>query len=462
MQVEWNADQLAAIRDVFPASTKFHLLYGGSGSGKSLLIMYLIVTRAMAVPGSRHGIFRYTRKDADEKLFSKTLNEALALWPGLATSKQVELRSGDLSVQFSNGSKIVFGGLDENRKDGILGDEYHSIWINECNQPGITYAQVSHLVSRLRSPPKQANGRPIPLKMYFDCNPQWKSDWEHRAFIQGVNPIDGTALGDWQQWTASELRPHANVAILGEGYIETMAAAMTAADRRRFIEGKWSDNNPDALFVEEMFNQSRTRHAPAGMSAAQTLDWLGDQGVELDQVIVSGDPAVTNDVRSDSTGIIVAGVERRGEVENVYVLDDLTMKGTPDQVCQTIAQAYADWGASRVILEKNQGGLWLESTLRKHFTNVPLEFVTASATTGGKASRAEPVSAQYERKIVHHVGKFEKLEEQMCDWGSPGSRRKSPDRMDALVWGVTWLLNLQGARRRKPGATLVRAGNRLR
>ena len=431
--IEWNVDQLQAIKDQFPKDKTYHLFYGGSGSGKSLLIMYIVLTRAMSVPNSRHGIFRYTRKDADEKLFEKTLKEVLALWPALNSPKYCTLKSGDLSIELTNGSKVVFGGLDENRQDGVLGDEYHTIWINECNQPGIGYKQVSHLVSRLRAPPLMSNGKPLKLKMFFDCNPQWKSDWEHRAFILGVNPIDGTALSNADQWTASKLNPEANLKVLGEDYVNQMSASMTMADRRRFIAGEWSDNNPDALFKEDMFTNSRARHCPQNLSADATLDWL-DQflGVQLDQVIVTGDPATTNDVKSDMTGIVVSGIERKGDVENVYVLADYTMKGTPDQVCQKITEAYKDWGASRVILEKNQGGLWLESTMRKHFKHVPLEFVDATRTTGGKTSRAEPVSAQYERKIVHHVGKFAELEEQMCDWGSPQSRKKSPDRMDAL------------------------------
>ena len=51
--------------------------------------------------------------------------------------------------------------------------------------------------------------------------------------------------------------------------------------------------------------------------------------------------------------------------------------------------------------------------------------------------RAEPISALYEQNKVHHVGFFKELEEQMCSY-TPQTI-KSPDRLDALVWGLTSL-----------------------
>jgi phage terminase large subunit-like protein len=38
---------------------------------------------------------------------------------------------------------------------------------------------------------------------------------------------------------------------------------------------------------------------------------------------------------------------------------------------------------------------------------------------------------------VHHVGVHVELEDQLCSW-VPGLA--SPDRLDALVWGITWLM----------------------
>ena len=58
--------------------------------------------------------------------------------------------------------------------------------------------------------------------------------------------------------------------------------------------------------------------------------------------------------------------------------------------------------------------------------------------TRGKYTRAEPVSAIYERGRAHHVGKFPALEEQLCAFVP--TMPKSPDRVDALVWAATELV----------------------
>jgi phage terminase large subunit-like protein len=60
----------------------------------------------------------------------------------------------------------------------------------------------------------------------------------------------------------------------------------------------------------------------------------------------------------------------------------------------------------------------------------------------GKFTRAEPVAALYEQDRIHHAGRLDKLEDQMCEF-TPDFDRKtqgySPDRVDALVWAYTEL-----------------------
>ena len=57
--------------------------------------------------------------------------------------------------------------------------------------------------------------------------------------------------------------------------------------------------------------------------------------------------------------------------------------------------------------------------------------------------RAEPVSALYEQGRVRHVGCFAELEDQMTSFtperAADRSDGYSPDRVDALVWGLTEL-----------------------
>lgn len=466
--LDFNEDQKEAYKLATSPDYKFHLFYGGGGSGKSFLILSIIILRALVYPKSRHGVFRLTRASCEETLFNKTLTEVFdVLLPGYLQRSDVKVSLSDMSVEMHTGSLIMFDGLDENRLKKIDGNEYQTVWLNECNE--FSYTHVSRLVGRMRGIKHREDGKELRHKFFADCNPNSQADWEYKAFVLGINPADGDALVGHSKWVHQKLRPLANLHNVGADYIDNMRASMSAADRKRYIDGDWASANPDATFSEAMFVDHRIPKPPItveGMererTPEETLTMLAKRGIELQRVTVAVDPAVTADPKSDMSGITVQGLARlmnyeTGQLEDhTYVLADESLRGTPDAVCAAVTTAYKQWGATRVIIEKNQGGLWLESTMRTHFPNVPLKFVTATATTGGKESRAEPVSAQYERGRVHHVGTLPELEMQMCDFGSAASRRKSPDRMDAVVWGITELMDLGHEKTRIAGYTPIK------
>ena len=81
----------------------------------------------------------------------------------------------------------------------------------------------------------------------------------------------------------------------------------------------------------------------------------------------------------------------------------------------------------------------VESVLRAQQENVSYLSVRA---TRGKAVRAEPIAAIYERGKGFHVGEFPALEDQMCSLTIDfdiKAQGYSPDRVDALVWAFTFL-----------------------
>jgi len=448
-QLQLNRDQQAAYGFAQDDYHKFHLFYGGGGSGKSFFIMSVILLRAMAAPGSRHGIFRLTRNSCEKTLFDKTLREVMSkVFPGLWDRCQVSL--SDLSLQLPNGSWLFFDGLDENRLTKVLGDEYNTVWLNECNE--FTYKHVSLLTGRLRYVSETIDGRVLKNKAYLDCNPRSKKDYDYQAFILGVNPIDGNSLDNHDEWVACKMSPENNLAHLGDDYLRTMASTMSAADRKRYIEGSWANDNPGALFKDWMFNDP-SRRVPVKDGA--TRDERRAACPDLKRIVVALDPSTTNNKNSDETGICVVGLGSDG---HCYVLEDSTMKGTPNEWADRTAYLFKMWKADRVVAEKNQGGLMVEQTLRTSHNALPIRLVHA---TRGKDVRAEPVSALYEQGKVHHVGKMPELEEQMCDFGMAGVS-KSPDRMDALVWGVWELMNLGAENVVVPGAVQARASGRRR
>jgi hypothetical protein len=61
----------------------------------------------------------------------------------------------------------------------------------------------------------------------------------------------------------------------------------------------------------------------------------------------------------------------------------------------------------------------------------------------GKSARAEPVALLYEAGKIRHAGAFPALEDELCGLQMGGGYEgpgRSPDRADALVWGLTELL----------------------
>jgi len=152
----------------------------------------------------------------------------------------------------------------------------------------------------------------------------------------------------------------------------------------------------------------------------------------LARVVVSVDPAVSSNAESDLTGIVVAGMDINGVC---YILQDATDRFTPEGWAARAIELYNEYGADRIVAERNQGGEMVRYTFKTIDETIPIKLVHASR---GKFARAEPVSALYERGRVKHVRGLDLLEDQMVQWCPLGSIG-SPDRLDAMVWAVTEL-----------------------
>jgi phage terminase large subunit-like protein len=159
----------------------------------------------------------------------------------------------------------------------------------------------------------------------------------------------------------------------------------------------------------------------------------GYQQSPLVRLVIAIDPAVSNKENSDETGIIAAGLTENGFG---VVLEDLSMKGSAHHWIQRAIAAYHRLKADRIVAEVNMGGDLVEQLIRSHDATVSYKAVRA---TRGKAIRAEPIAALYERGQIWHAQHFDKLEDQLCSY-VPGESGKSPDRMDALVWAMTDLM----------------------
>ena len=157
---------------------------------------------------------------------------------------------------------------------------------------------------------------------------------------------------------------------------------------------------------------------------------------DFSRVVIAIDPAVTSKQTSDETGIIVVG---KGQDNRYYVLEDSSGRFSADAWARKAVDLFYEYSADRIVAETNNGGDLVERLIRSVDNQVPYKAVHA---TRGKIVRAEPISALYEQNKVHHIGSFPVLEDQMISY--TGSFQTSPDRLDALVWGLSELSKSSG------------------
>lgn len=191
---------------------------------------------------------------------------------------------------------------------------------------------------------------------------------------------------------------------------------------RQELNAEILDDNPGALFKRSDIEACR-------ITKKECPDFV--------RVVVAIDPAVSANEDSDETGIIGCAMDRRNP-PHFYIIEDVSDIYTPDGWAKQACAVYHELEADRVIGEVNNGGDMIEAVLRHQDANVSYKSVRA---TKGKAIRAEPVAALYEQHRVHHVGNFAELEDQMVEW-NPQTDDDSPDRMDAMVWGLVELSGL--------------------
>lgn len=397
------------------------LLEGGGRSGKTFLIIRNIVMRALKAPGSRHAVFRFRFNHLKASIIADTFPKVMELcFPGVKWT----LNQTDWYAALPGGSQIWFGGLDDkDRTEKILGQEYATIYPNECSQ--ISWASIQMLRTRLAQKVDQVTTglgkRPLPLRMYYDCNPPSKGHWTYKLFHKGLDPEDAKPVPNPANYAWFQINPRDNVTNLASAYIQEMEST-SARYRLRFLEGQYADENPNALFHDEIIERNRV---------------LDGRVPEMVRIVVAVDPSGSDDVdniENDEIGIIAAGLGTDGKA---YLLEDDTLKAGPATWGNVATSAYDRLAANVVVAEDNFGGAMVKHTIQTARPGTPFKAVKASR---GKHVRAEPVSALYEQGKVCHVGYFRKLEDELTAFSTMGyTGTRSPNRADALIWALSEL-----------------------
>jgi hypothetical protein len=414
-------DRQLAAQDILAGDATHGMLFGGSRSGKTFLIVRNIVMRALKAPGSRHASLRFRFNAIKSSIVLDTFPKVMKLaFPGV----KYNLSKTDWYAEFENGSQYWFGGLDDKeRTEKILGMEFATIHLNETSQ--IPWESVGIAITRLAQQVEQVlQGRaPTTLKprMWYDCNPPSKAHWSYQQFVLKRDPETKEPLRNPGNYACFQINPQDNQANISAEYLETLQG-MSVRLQKRFLKGEFADATPNQLFPEEVID--RWRHE-------------GDPLPDFVRVAVAVDPSGSGDVDNadnDEIGIVIGGLGTDG---NAYLLEDCTVKAGPATWANIATTAYDRHQADVVVGEINYGGAMVQHTIQTARPRTPFKMVTASR---GKHVRAEPFSALYEQGKVRHAGNFRQLEDELTAFSTVGYLGgKSPNRADAWIWCLSEL-----------------------
>ena len=384
------------------------LLMAGRGFGKTLCGAHWVWARARATPGAQIALVSGSRDDA-VKVMVEGPSGLLAAARSDETPEWVPTRG---VLTFPNGAEaFVYSGAAPGQ---LRGPQHHYAWADELAKWRRADEAWDNLMMGLRMGPRP------------------------RAIVT-TTPSAARVLGrvEAAAETVKTVGRTAENVHLAEG-VRTWLEATYGGTRlgRQELDGIRFEQAEGALIAREVLEAARVGPHPSPLPQA------GEGAIR--RVVVGVDPPAS--VEGDACGIVVCGL---GAGEVVYVLADASVSGlSPEGWARAVARAAGEWGADRVVAEKNNGGDMVESVLRGADCALPVRLVSASR---GKAARAEPVTAAFESGRARLAGRFPELEDELCGLTIGGGYEpgtgggKSPDRADACVWAMTELMKPQAA-----------------
>jgi len=402
----------------------------GRGWGKTRFMCEYAHHAAERYPGIRIGLTSPTAGDV-----RKVVAEGES---GLiATEKpwnKFDFRPATSQGYWENGSYIMLMSADEpNRARGpqfhlILGDEV-AAWPRATEDDELTpgWAMLNNLRLTLR------------LKRHAG----WPEDFRCKMLLATTPRPTGTikklvGVGGFERDPKTHIiygHTEENRSNLSDIFLEQTVGELAGTRLgEQELAGKILLDTPGALWKSEYFKYCREESVPDLKRVVVAVD-PNVGGADLCGIVVPGiGPAPGKDASDiqESHSSVKAAMNRLRRI-NGYVLADLSLQAaSPDAWGRRVIRAYHDYKADYVVAEANNGGELVRSNLQHIDPNVRVKLVNASR---GKQTRAEPVAALYEQGRIWHVGQFPALEDELTTW-DPVNSRKSPDRLDALVWGL--------------------------
>ena len=362
-------------------------------------------SKAMAVPGTRIALMGRTNGETRDILVS---GESGVMSIPQPENERPVYKSAEGRVVWPNGSEAKI--LSAEQPDSARGGQYHYAIVDELaahtpfvGSDGVTAFQNVRIATRLGERPTLVVATtPKKVQVLRDMIEESKDPTKSIRVVHG--------------------KTSENTSNLSSVYMDMIYGTYAGTSlARQELEGEMLDEEIEgALWSEE--------------DIIVNLEMTEERARRLPIRLVAVDPSVAENP-NDECGIVVIGAtnERAMYKRKAVVLEDASLKASPEVWAQEVVRQVKKWKAVGAVVEKNQGHHLLTMAIHAVDPNIRVFPVNAGLS---KAARAEPVSQVYEQKRVTHLYPFPLLEQQMVTW-EPSISKKSPDRVDALVWGIT-------------------------
>ena len=363
------------------------LIQAGRGWGKTRTGAEWVIERALETPGCRIALVGRASSDVRDVMI-EGVSGILACAHDI---ERPEYEPSKRRLTWPNGSTATT--FTSERSDQLRGPQFHYAWCDEIAAWGNNDAwdQLKFGLRLGERPRVVVTTTPRPLHMLRKL-----------AQLDSTHVTRGSTMD--------------NQANLSADFIEAIHDRYAGSTiGRQELMGELLSELPGALFLRRDLDACRVDNPPT-----------------LRRIVVAVDPATTSHAESDESGLVVAGLCSNG---HLYILEDLSMRGTPDAVCRRAIDAYNHHQADRLVFESNQGGETWRTISEQLDRSVPVKLIHASK---GKHARAEPIGARLEQGRLHICGIMPALEDQLTNY-VPGLTKQSPDRLDAMVWACTEL-----------------------
>lgn len=252
--------------------------------------------------------------------------------------------------------------------------------------------------------------------------------------VTAVKKILAESLLHPQNYVVTNGTMYDNIDNLDQATVEDLITKYgSTALASQELEGILINDVEGAVFKSSIFEKTR-------------IEFLEDCP-SFSKTVIAVDPS-GGDGTGDECGISVCAIsaatlptliEHKGltivrDLRHVYVLEDASIAGPPDVWAARVSQKAEEYGTTTVVAEGNQGDLMVRTTIRSVNPSLRVKIVHARV---GKEARAEPVAALFAQGRAHLVGEQQEMEDQATTHVK--GNKDSPDRMDAMVWGVTFL-----------------------